>query len=228
MNLLDGLVANSTNYDLSFKFLVDYSTPPVLGLSSENIGSEMYNSNALKYIIGHQEITNVILTANWTAYLEGAKYFGHRSGDNPTFNYLGKPVKKDSAYKIFGQQLEATVSALSGAGKNVFICMPVPTYDVNVSKAVRLLRMTGRDPNSALGYSLNDYTNVNAGLIKVFTKISSEHQNTAIIPLQLFLSTNGTSMVAEGTNSLYKDAHHLSSFGSTFIGRQVSEIVAGH
>ena len=228
INLLDGLVANSGKSGLSFKFFVDYSTPPVIGLSSENIGSEMYNSNALKYIIGHQEITNVILTANWTGYLEGAKYFGHRSGDSPIFNYLGKPIKKESAYKIFGQQLEATVSALSGANKNIFICMPVPTYGVNVSKAVHLLQITGRDPNSTLGYSLNDYTNVNANLIKTFAETSRAYPNTAIIPLQLFLSTNGTSMVAEGTNSLYNDAHHLSSYGSIFIGRQVSEIVARH
>lgn len=228
MNLFDGLVANSTNSGLSFKFFVDYATPPVLGLSSENIGSEMYNSNALKYIIGHREITNVILTANWTAYLDGAKYFGHHSGDRPTFNYLGKPVKKDSAYKLFGQQLDATMFALADANKNVFICMPVPTYEVNVAKAVHLLQMTGRNPNSTLGYSLNDYTNINANLIKTFVKMSGEHPKTEIVPLQLFLSTNGTSIVAEGTNSLYSDAHHLSSYGSIFIGRQVSEIVAGH
>ena len=228
MNLFDGLVFNSSSSGLSFKFFVDYATPPVLGLSSENADGEMYNSNALKYIVEHSEITNVILTANWTAYLVGGKYFGHRSGDIPTFNYLGKPVKKESAYKIFKQQLGVTMSALSSANKRIFICMPVPIYDVNVSKAVHILQITGRDPNTTLGYSLDNYTNVNTNLIRTFAEISHTYPNTTIIPLQLFLSTNGVSMVAIGTNPLYNDSHHLSSYGSMFIGQRVSEIVAGH
>ena len=228
MNLFDGLIVNSGNYNLSFKVFVNYGTPPVLGLGSEKNGSEAYNSNVLKYVVEQIGMTNVILTANWTAHLEGVKYFGHHNGDIPTFYHLGKPVTKETAYKIFEQQLDATVAALAGAGKNVFICMPVPTYEVSVAKAVHLLQITGRDPNATLGYSLNTYSNVNAHLIRTFSEVSHNHPNTRIIPLQLFLSTNGNSIVTEGTNCLYNDAHHLSSYGSIFIGQRVSEIVADH
>ncbi len=234
MNLFDGLLVNSAQSGLSFKFLEEYATPPVLGLSSLNAGSAMnahnetYGPKVLKFILEHREITNVIIIANWTAYLEGNKYFGRRDGDTPIFTYQGKPVGKESVYKIFEQQLDLTVAAMSAANKNVFICLPVPTYAVNVSKAVHLLEITGRDPNATLGYSLNVYSNRNSKLIQVFTKASRAYPHTSIIPLQTFLSTNGVTMIAVGTNTLYKDAHHLSSYGSIFIGQSVSQIVSGH
>ena len=233
MNLFDGLVANSGKSGLSFKFLMKFATPPVLGLDSLDYGAgistrdEMYPGKVLQYINNHREVTNVILVANWTAYLEGNKYFGHTSGDTPTFTYLGKPVRKESAYKIFERQLGLTVSALCASNRNVFICLPIPTYDVNVSKAVHLLQLTGRDPNATLGCSLKEYESVNTNIMTVFSNISRTEPHVTIIPLQFYLSTNGTTMVAVGTNSLYKDSQHLSSYGSLFIGQQVSKIVSG-
>ncbi len=224
-NLLNGLVAESKADGLSYKFFISYGTLPLIGVGSGNTGMVPRNEDVLAYILKHPEIKNVILTANWTGYLFGNRWFGHRGGLDQRFQFQGVRVTQAEAYPVFKAQLQKTIQAITSAGRRVFLCTPIPTYPYNVPDAIDQLHRQGRDVNRELSYSLDDYTALNRQILDIFRDASLTFPNTYVIPIHLDLFRECRSLLEENGQSLYNDGQHLSEAGSYHLGHQVAEAI---
>jgi peptidoglycan/LPS O-acetylase OafA/YrhL len=224
LNLLPNLVPRDERFGLTYKFYICWDTMPLVGVGSTK-AIESHNEEVFDILLHDSRIKNVILDANWTGYLEGQRYFGHRQGREPDFYFQGSPATPANAYTIFETQLRAVLTQLSAAGKSVFICTPNPTYPFDVAKGVAEMEKRGRDPNQELSYGLTDYLKVNRRLFDIFDRLTASIPRTYVIPIHLDFFAEGRSIVARNGRSLYQDGHHLNAEGADQIGDRISAFV---
>jgi peptidoglycan/LPS O-acetylase OafA/YrhL len=205
LDLIDNLASRTQRFDLSYKFYGTWFAMPVLGLA-ETQDLEHHQEEICDLLSKDPKIKNVLLAANWTGYLEGLRYFGHREGSEPQFSFNYVPVNRENAYPLFESQLRQTLIKLTSAGKHVFIATPVPTYP----------------------YSLSDYMAANGRVLAIFDRLSAQIPHTSIIPIHLDFFKDGQSLVEENGVSLYFDGHHLSTQGSQKIGDRISAAIVDH
>jgi hypothetical protein len=227
LSLLTNLVPRDEKFGLTYKFYVCWATMPLLGVGSSK-AVERQNEEVFNLLLHDPRIKNVVLEANWTGYLEGQRYFGHRLGHEPLFAFQGKPVTRANVYAVFETQLREELTKLSAAGKKVFICTPTPTYPFDVAKGIIELEKRGRDPDKVLSYGMDDYLAVNERILEIFGRITALTPHTYVIPVHLDFFVDGKSLLEKDGRSLYADGHHLSDDGANQMGDRISAFIKDH
>lgn len=224
LDLVFNLGPRLARHDLSYKFFICWNTLPIVGLES-SAENARHQGEVIDELIHDPSIKNVVLNANWTGYLEGGKYFGHRFGDEPMFQYRGSSVARKNARAVFEAQLDETLQRLTSAGKNVFLCTPIPVYSFDVNAGVEKLKKQGRDPNSELTWSLRQFSDINKDILDIFNAASKRIPRVYVIPIHRAFFADGRSIVEKNGASLYNDAHHMSAAGADLLDDLIPDAI---
>jgi peptidoglycan/LPS O-acetylase OafA/YrhL len=180
---------------------IDSACPPIAGAESAVMpGCTPLNARAEGFIRAHPALDQVVLFANWKAY-------------------LGRPstlVHPSSA----PDQLRATITAIRAPGRRVEIVGPVPVYADDVPLALAL----GRGRAGSLGKTRDAHQreqNAFYGLVPVLQVAGATVVDPAewICPRECAVASAGT--------ALYRDAEHLSVDGAMAYAAPLGHAVFG-
>jgi len=180
------------------------------------------------FIRSTPSIARVILVARWAYYVEGERY-----KDEPTDRFTTKTVSlknlsgatgKDTR-AVVNRALDQTVTALRGAGKQVWIVGPVPEIGLNFPKALYLQAMgLGRETDIAPLRA--DFDQRQANVVSVIRGVAQKHAVGVVWPHEILCTAVSCAVTSEG-RPLYLDDNHLSDFGATVIEPAIEKIQIG-
>jgi len=168
------------------------STVPVLNFASKGVtslGDDSIKFNQLVFdYLQQKHITNVILIARWSRYVE---------------------------MDGFRRNLTTSLDQLNKAGIEVYLVKDVPAADFDVPHAAALTALRGGNVNS-LGASERDYENENRKVDELFRQVERSGV-TVLDPAAYLPKTNGLYQVAHDQQLYYVDSHHLSFEGAKLV-----------
>ena len=134
-------------------------------------------------------------------------------------NFEAYPRDRRAALKT---GFEAAVRALTGAGKQVMLFEPVPTFAYDVPTAVGLVAARGGDP-SAWGIPIETYDDKNAPFLALTARLAKATPSVSLIPTSRILCPGGfCNAYAKGEGVLYFNADHLSLTGARRLAMAVA------
>lgn len=194
------------------------SCPPLLFIDRLNRRScSEFNSRIFEFLSERPDIGTVVLAARWALSAEGTRYEGEL-GDAVHLVDAG-PSSDGEFYSneaLFELGLKRTVSGLLALGKKVILVGPIPEVGHDVPSIYYLLRITGRDVNEGLSPSKKDYLDRNNLVQEIFAKIVDDFQVELVQPGR-YLCGKKYCKVLHNRKLLYRDGHHLSTFGAEYL-----------
>ena len=127
---------------------------------------------------------------------------------------------------LFERGLRRTVEALARLGKNIVLVTQVPEIGHDVPSASYSARLTGRDVNTMIAPSIEEYRERTAGISVVFDKLRAERPITIVDPAAVLCDAQRCRVVLDGT-PLYRDDDHLSLRGCVLVSTLFDNVLAG-
>jgi peptidoglycan/LPS O-acetylase OafA/YrhL len=181
-----------------------------------------FNHNVFRYIESHPEIETVILVGRWAISADGDRY-KTEEGPAVTLVDVQSSALPGSNALLFENGLERTVQKLLELDRRVIIVSTVPEIGYDVPSAYFILLRTGRDINKTLAPSTSEYLQRNAVVNDVLKKLRSRYDLEIIDPAEALCDQNICDVVKDRL-PLYRDAHHLSTFGALYIANMFTSI----
>ncbi len=193
-------------------------------------------AKALDYFERADEIETLILSSMGPVYLTGAAFRGKDMARvrGMQINYALDPQIKDR-WLIYERALRNTLTRLNRVGKRIIFVIDIPELGVDPlfcdteGKTVKFLgtEFRIREPNNQQCYvSRHDYEERTRRYRELTKNIISEFPDVSIFdPTDLFCDQ----LVCRGIHenkALYRDADHLSEFGSEFVARALLGLLA--
>ena len=208
MALVPGFDKNGKKYGLSGFILTHSSAPPLLGIYKTNSLFDVseFNNNVLSFIKTHPEITTVILAAAWSHYT-----------DNRLLKEEG--IKKNSV-SLLKKGLYETVSALQGINRNVILVNDIPYLKNYDSPRIFYLKMRFPEYYSisdSISPTFAEYNKINYSTQFIIDEIEKNLKVTVIHSELIFFDKTGRSRYELNNIPLYRDADHLSTYGSYIV-----------
>ena len=171
------------------------SCPPALNYPAQNRPNcARHNADTLAHLIADKRIIQVLM--------------------------LAAPYPQDGRAAL-ETGFEAAVRALTGAGKQVVLFQPIPTFAFDVPTALGLVAAHGGDP-SAWGIPIDVYDDKNAPLLALTARLAKE-AGVSLVPTARILCPGAfCGAYTKGEGVLYFDAHHLSVTGARRLAMAVA------
>lgn len=186
MELSDAIGESLRDKHASILNLTYSACAPSLGFSiPERPKCSKFNDDALAYLVDHQDIRTVIVTAYY-------RFYEHYNADE------------------FYAGIDKTVAALSEAGKQVIIVGPTPIPPYRVPQRAAKMRLVSDQP---LSIPLSLYLRQNSRALKEIAKVSALPNVTYVDAAASFCDENRC-LLTDGGKSYYSDDHHLSMHGA--------------
>jgi hypothetical protein len=161
--------------------------PPIFDFISRRAGCLEHNKNVRDFLVSHPEITTIVISANWSKYLE--------------------PIS--AAPNNATQGLTESLEWLHNAGKSVLVIGPVPVYEKNVPLSLALaIAINTNHPNS----NINEQINLNTHFYESTRALTTYKKIKVVDPIQ-WMCTPDCLHFFNG-HSLYRDSNHLSVQGA--------------
>lgn len=221
--LVEMLGAVAKRHNEALKFFAANGCPPIAGVTlsaSEFSYCAKHNDDVMSYLLGHREISTVIIAANYAAYILGEDpQFGPAGYRIDDFKYLitnsqHTIVNRQGRQKLFAAEFTNTVTGLLKAGKEVVLVYPVPEtgYPIPETLASMLLRGKVIDTfTRPYGY----YRDRQEFVFKTLDAIQSK--NIIRVYPDKVLCHGSACIVSFDGKPLYRDSQHLSETGAEFI-----------
>ena len=184
------------------------SCPPLINIeyknSSDSIDCKEFNDAMLSLIRQYDSVT-VILIAYWQSYARLGVLVDSQTGLNG-----------DSSHEtVFARGLDRTLGLASTMNRRIWLVQQVPVvkYDPPRSLATAARRNIDR---GFLQPSVRDHVKSTSGLNAVFAQASMKYSLELINP-QDFMCDETRCYIEHDDRSLYRNHHHLSTFGSQFL-----------
>ena len=201
---------------LAFRHMWHNSCPPILGVRRErekHLCLE-YNDLASEFITKNAAISTVVLSAWWSEYLSDTGAFVY----DP--NHSDQTTTFDRSQHVISQFV-STVKYYSERKRKVIITGQVPEMDINIP--LQFPRVLTNSPEYF------DYT-IERSKVETRTALWQEaiksvealnHENIIIIdPVDFLCDATFCYGTLEG-KSLYRDSHHLSNIGASYLVNKV-------
>jgi hypothetical protein len=135
-------------------------------------------------------------------------------------------VQTDDNAQLFTTGLMRTVTALSEIGRRAVVVSQVPEVGYDVSAALVVARRTGRDINELIAPTMDDYTVRNQTVLSIFRSLEESGRVRLVSPAPSLCET-GRCLVATQSGALYRDSHHLSTYGAHYIASVFNGLFPG-
>jgi hypothetical protein len=201
--------------------------PPLLSIDRAGENScHDFNQSIIEFLADRPDIKTVILAARWAFSINGTRY-KNESGKSITLQDVTSPDMSDAGNSIlFERGLRRTVDALAELDKNIVFVTQVPEIGHDVPSASYSARLTGRDVNTMIAPSIEEYRERTAGISVVFDVLRAERPITIVDPAELLCDSKRCSVLLDGT-PLYRDDDHLSLRGCVLVSTLFDKVLAG-
>ena len=223
MALASGINLSAHKHGLSGKIATYDACPPLLSIERPNRTTcNKFNYAVLRYIAHTPEIETVILAARWPLSTKGVRYKNESGGPVKLVDLKSKNTGSTNV-QLFQVGLLRTIKVLTKLGKHIVIVNPVPEVGYDVPTSYRIAKITGRDINTLIAPSLDDYKRRTQEVMSIFHNIKN-HMSLDIVRPELYLFDKGHFRVTTHDIPLYRDDDHLSTFGSKFISKAFDKV----
>jgi len=200
--------------------------PPLLSVSRPDERScAEFNAAILEYVGGRPEIDTVILAARWAFATNGTRYKTESGRSMSLVDLESDETGAGDNVALFEIGLRRTIKALSEQGKNIVLVTQVPEVGHDVPSATYSAKLTGRDVNSMIAPSIDEYRERTADVTRVFDSLTSEQPITIVDPAKLLCDGSSCRVVLDGT-PLYRDDNHLSLRGCVFVSSLFDGVIS--
>ncbi|MET1756678.1 acyltransferase family protein [Novosphingobium sp. RD2P27] len=205
--------------------------PPLLGIGT-NAECIAGNQQRLDYVLGHPEISTVILAARWSLYSRGrATRYGpaETNADLPVLeDSNGTPYPQFTAQAREGLRrgLYDLVHTLLAAGKHVVIMYPVPEMGYDIPSTMARLAAEGRMPN-AFAIPERGFLHRQRFSIPLLDGLGNHPNLKRVYPDRTLCPSDRCLGFVDGT-PLYFDSHHLSIPGSKRLEPALKSALRDH
>jgi SGNH domain (fused to AT3 domains) len=193
---------------------------PLIGVERPDISDcRSVNEAVLDWIRSTPAITTVILAGRWAIWAEGVRY--KREDRLPHFIPVSSPSHQGETIQnngeAFSEGLESTVSALSKAGKSVWLVGPVPEIGFDVPRslynnALRFNRQFDIRPTT------NEFMERQKKVFAAFAGVEKRFPVKIVWPHRPLCDDERCAVQKEGL-PLYSDDNHLTTFGEKQLVR---------
>ena len=209
----------------SGSLIVRSGCPPLLGVDRQGRNQECYqhNNKVLEYINEHPEIKKVILVGRWSISAVGSRY---KTEDGPNTQLVDITNAAHSATNasVFETGLDRTIDELIQLDREVIITYPIPEIGYDVPSSLLIALRTGRDINSIIAPSWEEYQQRNKVVFSVFEKMREKYKSILFIDITKRLCDPTKCRVSTKNKSFYVDDDHLSTLGALKVSDQFDSI----
>ncbi len=190
--------------------------PPLLGLQwKKNPECNAFNAAMLE-TIKKNHIANVVLASRWTLPINGDD-----KGEMPLLLEPPQGMTKETYYQ---QLLEKTIADIRATGARVWIVKQVPTHPFEPPKHLAVLAMKGKN-TVGLGKSFALHMQQVAFVNSIFDRAIKDPGVNLIDPVPLFCSDKIVCRTENDGWSLYRDDHHVSTYGALYLKPMMQQFV---
>jgi peptidoglycan/LPS O-acetylase OafA/YrhL len=220
------LFAASVDCPIGIGFGIDAHTGPSFVSSPGYQYCEQYNKNMLALALAAPKIRTIILSSRWSNWRVGENGSPAESPvDIRLRNAAGTAQSMVDNRRIFAVGLENLVSALTAAGKVLWIVGPVPQPSVRVPQALYVKRIGIDDAD--IDVPRDTFSAQNRFIVDLFGKMSKQYPLHFIWPDQALCGST-TCPVTENNKPLFFDTNHLSKYGVAKITPLFNAIFQDH
>jgi peptidoglycan/LPS O-acetylase OafA/YrhL len=225
--LASGVSQSAANMGVRGKIAARSACPPLISIERPNrVSCDEFNTAVLEYISAAPEIETVILAARWALSTKGTRY-KQEYGNPVRLVDLAVPGKdKSSNVELFEIGLARTIKKLHELGKEVVLVNPVPEVGYDVSYAIVVTNMAGKDINAVVAPTIDEYRKRTEEVGQIFRRLTRRMQIALVAP-DAYLCDTGRCIVAIDGVSLYRDGDHLSTYGSEYLSHAFDEVFRG-
>lgn len=188
---------------------------PLLGITANKQSNCVdFNIQTLHYIEAHPELTTIFLGGRWAQWVEGT---GYKEREITILkDTLSDSSKGTPNAVLFERGLNRTIEKLLELDRRVVLISEVPEVKYNVATSNFIAQRTGRDANSIIAPSLDEYLSRNQRVFPIIDSIRDKYGIQVLDPWKVLCNENQCIVVVD-EKPLYMDADHLSFFGSEYI-----------
>lgn len=213
--LASGVNLSATRNNVSGKIVSQSACPPLLSIELRGrLSCHNYNQAVLNYIASHAEIETVILASRW-AYAANGNLFKDDTANIELLDLDAADATGNNA-ELFEIGLRRTVDAIRKIGREVLLVGQIPEVAYDVPSAFTIATITHRDINSIIATTLDEYRKRTELVDSVFKDLDNEDKVEILSPYASICDQERCSVVKDNT-PLYRDDHHLSTFGSKYV-----------
>ena len=184
-----------------------------------------FNVAALDYVSKRPEIETVILAGRWVLSVEGTRY-KDEDGNPVVLVDVSRTGDDDrSRSELFEVGLLGTISTLQAMGKRIVIVGPVPEVGYNVPSKNHIAQITGQDINEMIAPKIDEFRARNSEVLEILQVIESTGR-VVVRPAQMLCTDVYCRVALEDGTALYRDDHHLSTFGSKHVSSVFDPVFA--
>ena len=191
---------------------------PLLGIERQGRKKCLkFNETVFSFIEGHAGIGTVILSARWGLAAEGSRYKEEDGDPIVLIDTLATAGQPEHQHELTANALYRTVLSLQAIGKRVLVVGPVPEVGYDVPSVNHIALITNRDVNSMIAPSRSDFESRNKNVLSILSRLRDELHVKILSPSTLLCDETICRVALEGGIALYRDDHHLSTFGAKSI-----------
>jgi len=226
--LIPAISLQANLHGLSGFIATQSSNAPLLGMDGidGNKIVEMqhtYNDDVISFIKNHPEIKTVFLAAIWEWYSKGI-HFGKADGRIIQLRDMKHAAVSSSNQALLTLGLTRTVDTLINLGRKVVIVSDVPEIGYNALRIYWLSNKIGLPFSHTILPSMATYRERNKHVYAMLHELSLRRNVTIIYPESLLVDKKGQTIIMANNKLLYRDSHHLSSYGAEFVSPVFDEL----
>jgi len=195
--------------------------PPLLRIDRPGESScSQFNDEILAYVRSHPELETVILAARWALSTKGTRYKEESGRDImlEDLDVTGDVARSNT--ELFAGGLRRTVEAIRALGRRVVLVAQVPEVGFDVPSANYSAKLTGRDVNTMIAPTRDEYLERVADVNAVFKSLQPA---TVVDPASLLCNAETCDVARDGM-PLYRDDNHLSLRGCVLVAPVFDEL----
>ena len=195
-------------------FASSTSCPPLVGVKIKGRGEvencKNFNDEMLAFIDQHESAA-VILVAYWSFYRDS----GLLSVDRSTGS-------KEGNESVFAAGLDRTLRSLSSTDRKIWLVQQVPVANFDPPSALAMAERKGINRNF-LRLSADSQRANTREVNEIFSRALQRHRYSLVNPQDILCDRLGCDIEYDG-RPLYRDYHHLSTFGAHYIQPSLESI----
>jgi len=224
--LASAVDSSAKSHGLTGKIATESACPPLMSIERPNRHSCYdFNEIVFQYISHNPDIKTVILAARWALSTNGTRYKEESGPSVKLLDVKSSETVNMTNTALFRIGLTRTIDKLQELGKTVVLVSQIPEIGYDVPSSNFIASITGRDVNSMISPSLNEYRQRTEKATTIFTSMKKDRSVKIIDPSKYLCDDERCNVIANG-DSLYRDDDHLSTFGSKFISHSFDGLFA--